>query len=52
MLGGHFSVRNHVLFAGGVILLDLNMFGEFHLKLNIGPRSPMATCIYLGLENG
>ena len=52
MLGGHFLVRSHVLSIGGVILLDLNMFRELHLKLNIRPRSPMVTGIFLVLENG
>ena len=49
---GHFSVRNHLLFAGEVTLLDPNMFMELHSELNIGSRSPMATGVFLGLENG
>ena len=47
--GLFFSLLGHVLFIGGVILLDPNIFEELHLELNIGPRSTMVTGVFFGL---
>ena len=52
MSGTIFSVCNHVLSVGGVTLLDPGLFRELHHELNIRPCSPMATDIFLGLQNG
>ena len=51
MFMGLFSLLGHVLSIGGVTLLDPNMFRELHLELNIGPRTPMASSVLLGLQN-
>ena len=52
MVEGLFSLLSHMLSIRGVTLLDLNMFGELHPELNIRPRSPMVTGVFLGLQNG
>ena len=35
----------------GVILLDLGLYGELRLELNIGPSSPAISGVFLGLQN-
>ena len=49
--GAFFLLLGHVLFVGRVTLLDLNMFRELHPELNIVPRSPMATSVFLPIQN-
>ena len=51
LVGGRFSVHSHMLSAGGVTLLDPSLYRELHPELNIGPCSPMATNVFLGLQN-
>ena len=41
-----------MLSVGGVTLLDLDLYGELHLELDIGPSSAMASGVFLGLQNG
>ena len=47
--GAFFLLLGHVLFVRRVTLLDLNMFRELHPELNIMPRSPLATGVFLAL---
>ena len=53
-VGGSFSMHshNHVLSVGGVTLLDLDLYGELCLEISIRPSSPMASGIFLDLQNG
>lgn len=49
--GAFFLLLGHVLSVGRVTLLDPNMFGELYSELNIVPHSPMATGVFLALQN-
>ena len=48
---GLFSELTHVLSVGLVTLLARVVFKELHPELNIGPRGPMATDVFLSLQN-
>ena len=50
--GPFFLLHSHMLSFGRVTLLDLDFSGELSLELNIGPSSPMASSVFLGLQNG
>ena len=50
--GPLFLLCSHVLSFGRVTLLDLDFSRELSLELNIGPSSPMASNVFLGLQNG
>jgi len=52
VFGGRFSVPSHVLSTEGVTLPNSDLYGELRLELDIGPSSPMASSVFLGLQYG
>ena len=52
IFGGRFSVHSHMFYARGVTLLDPDLYRELRLELDNGPSSPMASSVFLGIQNG
>ena len=52
VFGGLFRFLDHVWSVGGMTLLGSGFFfGELPPELNIGPRGPMTTGVFLSLQN-
>ena len=45
-------MHSHMFSARGVTLLDPDLYKELRLELDIGPSSPMASSVFLGIQNG